>query len=110
MAELRVNVVIDTDQLLWWAAKHRELEHPSVATALSVAAEHYAAIDPPDTENPPAPGYPAGLDCDELRRWADWHADRAPAGVAHILYEAAAAGVEESSIAGSEPAEGRGSW
>lgn len=29
------------------------------------------------------------IDTDELRCWANWHTDRAPAGVAHILHEAA---------------------
>lgn len=92
MAQLRVKVVIDTEQLNRWAATHRDMGHQSVAAALSVAANHYANTDAdpanPDTD-PPTPTYPPG-DTVELRTWANWHADHAPAGVAHILYEAAA--------------------
>lgn len=32
------------------------------------------------------------VDTDELRRWADHHADRGHHGVAHVLYKAAQAG------------------
>lgn len=89
---LRVKVVLDTDQLHSWAARHHDLGHPSVAAALTVAAHHYEGIDPdsldPDVD-PPAPTYPHG-DAVELRNWADWHADGRTAGVAHVLYEAAA--------------------
>lgn len=35
------------------------------------------------------------IDSDDLRRWADWHADAGHHGVAHVLYQAAneAAGI-----------------
>lgn len=93
MAQLRVKVVLDTEQLHRWAATHRDMGHQSVASALTAAANHYANVATapanPDAD-PPAPTYPAG-DTIELRTWANWHADHAPAGVAHILYEAAAA-------------------
>lgn len=32
------------------------------------------------------------IDTDELRKWADWHADRGQHGVAHVLYKAASDG------------------
>lgn len=32
------------------------------------------------------------VDTDELRRWADYHADRGHHGVAHVLYKAASDG------------------
>lgn len=92
MEQLRVKVVIETEQLAWWSVRHRELGNESVARALALAADHYAGIDDDDARSePPAPVYPAGLDVRELRQWADWHADRSPVGVAQILYEAAAA-------------------
>lgn len=92
--QMRVQVVIDTDELLRWAVKHRELGHENVADVLVLAANHYAAldVDPEAAEDPPAPAYPAAADAAdavELRNWAGWHADRRPAGVAHVLYEAA---------------------
>lgn len=80
---LRVQVVIDTDELRRWAIKH----HLSVAAALTAAADHYEALNASST--PPPPIYPRALDVVELRHWANWHTDRAPAGVAHILHEAA---------------------
>lgn len=91
MPQLRVKIVIDTEQLFWWAAKHRELGHPSVDAVLTAAARHYEGIDPdsPDEGDPPPPTCPPGLDGAELRHWADWHIDRGPAGVAHILFGAA---------------------
>ncbi|MGB8403768.1 MAG: hypothetical protein WCE30_06770 [Mycobacterium sp.] len=87
MAELRVKVVIDTHQLHWWATKHRDLGHESVAIVLTAAADHYESIG--DTEDPPPPGYPAGLDDAELQKWIDWHIDHGPVGVAHTLFAAA---------------------
>lgn len=93
MPTLQVKVVIDTEQLAWWATKHDELGHENVARALTTAAHHYEGIDPnpSDPSEPPTPMYPTGADAAELRTWANWHADQGPAGVAHILYEASAA-------------------
>ncbi|WP_162625511.1 hypothetical protein [Mycolicibacterium llatzerense] len=87
--EIRVRVVIDTDHLHWWATKHRDLGHESVAAVLSAAKEHYENASPADDLDPPAPPYPAGLDTDELKQWANWHIDRGPASVAHTLFAAA---------------------
>lgn len=91
MPQLRVKVVIDTDQLFWWAAKHRELGHLSVDAVLTAAGQHYEVIDPDslDGSDPPAPAFQTGLDGAELRYWADWHIDRGPAGVAHVLFDVA---------------------
>jgi len=89
MAALRVTVVIDTDQLRCWATKHRGLGHESVATVLTVAADHYEHAGASDGEEPSAPVYPAGLDRAELRQWADWHIARGPVGVSHTLFGAA---------------------
>ena len=60
MPTLRVRVVIDTEQLTWWAAKHDELGNESVARALAAAAHHYEVIDPDRSElnEPPSPVYP----------------------------------------------------
>lgn len=88
MPELRVMVLIDTEQLLSWAARHRDLGHEDVAIVLTLVASHYARVD--FRTDPPCPRYPRS-NATELRKWANWHADRAPAGVAHVLYEAAAA-------------------
>lgn len=89
MAALRVTVVIDTDQLRCWAAKHRDLGHESVATVLTVAADHYEHADHSGGDEPAAPVYPAGLDRAELWEWANWHIDRGPVGVSHTLFGAA---------------------
>lgn len=89
MAALRVRVVVDTVQLRCWAAKHRDLGHESVATVLTVAAEHYEHAAPSEGEEPSAPVYPAGLDSAELWQWANWHIDRGPVGVSHTLFGAA---------------------
>ncbi len=97
MPELRVMVVIDTEQLLSWAATHRDLGHENVATVLTTAASHYAAIEN-RADDLPSPTYPH-VDAAELREWANWHADRAPAGVAHILYAAATAAETNSQCA-----------
>lgn len=88
MSELRVKVVIDTEQLRWWMAKHRALGNNSVAAVLSVAADHYENTLTVDDVEPPAPPYPAGLNGAELQRWATWHIDRGPVGVAHTLWAA----------------------
>lgn len=88
MPVLRVTVLIDTEQLLSWAARHRNLGHEDVAMVLTLAASHYARVD--FHTDLPYPTYPRS-NATELRKWANWHADRAPAGVAHVLYESAAA-------------------
>lgn len=107
MPQLRVKIVIDTDQLFWWAAKHRELGHPSVDAVLTAAGQHYEGIDPDslDGDDPPAPIFPTDLDGAELRHWADWHIDHGPAGVAHILFDAGnakavAAGTNRDEVSG----------
>lgn len=88
MAELRVKIVIDTDQLRRWATKHHDLGHQSAATVLTTAAHHYERFTTDDVADPPAPSYPVGLNHAELRNWTTWHIDHGPAGVAHILYGA----------------------
>ncbi|MEB3023018.1 MULTISPECIES: hypothetical protein [Mycolicibacter] len=88
---IKVQGVIDTDELHWWAKRHSALGHKSAAGALAGAAEHYEGLEgkQASTAEPPAPDYPRAGDAGELRCWAQWHADRGPAGVAHVLYEAA---------------------
>ncbi|MUL61166.1 hypothetical protein B5P44_01030 [Mycobacterium sp. CBMA 213] len=89
MTEIHVKVVIDTDHLRWWAAKHRGLGHESVAAVLSAAADHYENTTTAGDVDPPAPSYPASLDSTELKHWANWHIDRGPTNVAHTLFAAA---------------------
>lgn len=90
LRQLRVKVIVNTDDLLKWAARHRRQGHASAAEALTVAAEHYANITADRTRrgDPPAPTYPRGS-TKELRHWANWHVDHhTPAGVANVLFEA----------------------
>lgn len=91
MPQIRVKVVIDTDKLRWWSAKHHELGHLGVAETLAVAATHYETNTPTSGEYDavPAPSYPQNVAHQELRHWATWHATHGSVAVSHVLYEAA---------------------